>query len=271
MKKALRKLIPTLVMVLIAASMVGTSTYAWFSMNTQVTVTGLNITVDSDDTYLLVSTTNTTAAAIQTEDSKTKAVTVADPVVYPCSPALTDDEVGYLTVAEGHNTTAGAAIATAGAKVTTASTAADYKNWFTAQAALPGASAMLAGSAKQLATFDGYVIQQTIYLTVAVGANNANNLQVTATIGGNATAAAATHVLITTDDGGFANLTNATPGTTNVADIKGSNTAITPTTVRTINVYIYVDGDHANIYTNNKANLSNVTVNLAFDVTPVAA
>lgn len=43
MKKALRKLIPALVMLLIAAAFVGTSTYAWFSMNRTVTVNGMSV------------------------------------------------------------------------------------------------------------------------------------------------------------------------------------------------------------------------------------
>ena len=43
MKKALRKLIPALVMLLIAAAFVGTSTYAWFSMNRIVTVNGMSV------------------------------------------------------------------------------------------------------------------------------------------------------------------------------------------------------------------------------------
>lgn len=39
----MRKLIPAICMLLIAASMLGASTYAWFSMNTKVTVTGMEV------------------------------------------------------------------------------------------------------------------------------------------------------------------------------------------------------------------------------------
>lgn len=57
MKKAMRKLIPAVIMLLISAMLVGTSTYAWFSMNKTVTVTGMtvkakgsdNVTISADD------------------------------------------------------------------------------------------------------------------------------------------------------------------------------------------------------------------------------
>lgn len=48
MKKSLRKLIPTFVMLVITAALVGTSTYAWFSMNTNVTATGMTVTAKAE-------------------------------------------------------------------------------------------------------------------------------------------------------------------------------------------------------------------------------
>lgn len=44
MKKTLRKIIPAIAMLLISATLVGTSTFAWFSMNNRVTVTGMSVT-----------------------------------------------------------------------------------------------------------------------------------------------------------------------------------------------------------------------------------
>lgn len=43
MKKSLRKLIPTFVMLVITAALIGTSTFAWFSMNNKVTVSGMSV------------------------------------------------------------------------------------------------------------------------------------------------------------------------------------------------------------------------------------
>lgn len=270
MKKALRKLIPTLVMVLIAASMVGTSTYAWFSMNTTVSVTGMQVEVKSDETFLLVNTgDNDTAAEIQTAGVSTVALTVSDSQakVYPSAPALTSAEAAYLTTAG--KTVAGATIETAGVVVDNAAKAQTVTNWYTAKAETVSDEAMLAGSARQLTTFDGYVIRRTAYLTVAAGANDANNLSVTAEITQKSTGndIAATKIIVMTDDGGYAILDSAHT----TADIKGSNTAITDATVRTVQIYIYYDGNEEHVYTNNKANLTGTTISISFDVDAVPA
>ena len=56
MKKALRKLIPAMVMLLIAAAFVGTSTYAWFSMNRIVTVNGMTVDTKVSDSLSIAAT-----------------------------------------------------------------------------------------------------------------------------------------------------------------------------------------------------------------------
>jgi hypothetical protein len=43
MKKSLRKLIPAFVMMVVTMALLGTSTFAWFSMNNKVTVTGMEV------------------------------------------------------------------------------------------------------------------------------------------------------------------------------------------------------------------------------------
>ena len=44
MKKSLRKLIPAFVMMVVTMALLGTSTFAWFSMNNKVTVSGMEVT-----------------------------------------------------------------------------------------------------------------------------------------------------------------------------------------------------------------------------------
>ena len=44
MKKMTRKLIPALAMLLISAVMMSTASFAWFTMNTEVTATGITVT-----------------------------------------------------------------------------------------------------------------------------------------------------------------------------------------------------------------------------------
>ena len=71
--KKFKKLIPALCMLLISAVLMGTSTYAWFSMNKTVTATGMQVTAKNDSIFLIVGSGATTAAELQ----KTNATTVA--------------------------------------------------------------------------------------------------------------------------------------------------------------------------------------------------
>jgi len=49
----MRKMIPAVIMLLISAMLVGTSTYAWFSMNRTVTVTGMKVTAKGTDNVMI--------------------------------------------------------------------------------------------------------------------------------------------------------------------------------------------------------------------------
>lgn len=52
--KKFRKLIPAFCMLLVSAMLVGTSTFAWFSMNNKVNATGMQISAKSDSAYLVI-------------------------------------------------------------------------------------------------------------------------------------------------------------------------------------------------------------------------
>lgn len=268
----MKKLIPALAMLLVSAILLGTSTYAWFSMNTTVTATGMQIKAVSDDTYLLISATNTTAGAIQTENS-TEADVSADyltvPEIFPASPALTAAEAGYLTTAG--KKVDGTAITTAGVQVDNAAKAETVTNWFTAKAIDPTAATIKTDTARQLISFTDYAIIDDFYLTVAAGSNDAYDLTVTSTItqAGAGADVSAVKYLIVTDDGGYAAISTANNGTP--VSIKGSNTALTDSTVRHVTIYIYYDGDETPVYTNNIANLTGATIDLQFDVSTTAA
>ena len=52
--KKFKKLIPAFCMLLVSAILLGSSTYAWFSMNKTVTATGMQVTAKSNSSYLLI-------------------------------------------------------------------------------------------------------------------------------------------------------------------------------------------------------------------------
>ena len=77
--KKFRKLIPALCMLLVSALFVGTSTYAWFSMNKEVTATNMQVTAKSDNIYLQIKQ----ADAADTDWNKTDAAVSPAKDLYP--------------------------------------------------------------------------------------------------------------------------------------------------------------------------------------------
>lgn len=61
----MKKLIPAICMLLISAMLLGTSTYAWFSMSNQVTATGMKV-VAKADSGIVIKYTGDTSATFQT-------------------------------------------------------------------------------------------------------------------------------------------------------------------------------------------------------------
>lgn len=85
--KKFKKLIPALCMLLISAVLMGTSTYAWFSMNKSVKAEGMQVTAQSNSTYLLIATgdANKTAEAIQALTTNTTATVTGNQTLYPAA------------------------------------------------------------------------------------------------------------------------------------------------------------------------------------------
>lgn len=57
--KKFKKLIPAMCMLLISAVMLGSSTFAWFSMNNKVTATGMEVTAKANTQYFIISKSTT--------------------------------------------------------------------------------------------------------------------------------------------------------------------------------------------------------------------
>ena len=85
--KKFKKLIPALCMLLISAVLMGTSTYAWFSMNKKVTVDGMEVSAKTNSRYLLIGTENNAQTIIK-DNLTTVSPTIAagyTTTVYPCA------------------------------------------------------------------------------------------------------------------------------------------------------------------------------------------
>lgn len=234
----MKKLIPAICMTLIAAVMLASSTFAWFSMNKTVTATGMQVTANSDSVYLLISKDNTTAEAIQAETPA------------PLSATLS---VNASLFPSAHKT------------VTNTEGASTESNWYYKIADAPGASAST-GSETALsdANFAQYVVHQTVYITVAAGSNAATNLKVSAAItaadGSGSKTIAPVKVLVTTATAIAELSTTALSSDTVLA------ASISDTTVVAVDIFIYYDGSHSDVYTNNIVNLDGASIVLTFSV-----
>ena len=232
--KKFRKLVPALCMLLISAVLLGTSTFAWFSMNTTVTATGMQVTAKTDHTYLLISDTND-KDALQT------------------NPPAASTKVNLNTTKEltpaAHET------------LTKGTDAATVSNWYTAQGKDPSLTDMKDGTKTPLTTLDGYVLKQTVYITVTSDSADAKNLKVSAEINdGTYTNIAPVKILVVCGDK-FVELDSTKLTDTAVLADTISGTALTQ-----VDIYIYYDGNHADVTTNNAANLAGASVALTFAV-----
>lgn len=86
--KKFKKVVPALCALLVSAVMLGSSTYAWFSMNTRVTAQGMQVTAQSNSTYLVVSKDTTLATATNVNvENKVGGIGGDKTHVYPCAKA----------------------------------------------------------------------------------------------------------------------------------------------------------------------------------------
>ncbi len=228
-------------MTLVAASMFASSTFAWFSLNTQVQATGMQITANSDSVYLLIGTGESdTATEIQT-GKLTEVNLSANAQVYPAA-----------------HTEA----------VTNTSTANSVANWYTKYADGPDASTS-SKEEKVLTSenFAQYVIHQTVYVTLAVGSNNASDLKVkevafttnnASTVEGHTFAPV--RVLVTSSSASVELKNDTTFSETVLASSVTSSEAIQ------IDIFIYYDGNDGNVYTNNKSKLDGANISITFSV-----
>lgn len=250
--KKFRKLIPAFVLLLISTAIMSTATFAWFSMNQRVTATGMSVTAKSDQIFLMIDEGHAADAATVRTANQTSATAVID------SAAL---------LPAAHDLDSSATLATVEAL-----SGAVMANWYwmtsNDPAVATGTSGKLTIESSALAN---YVLINEFSITVAEGSNNVANLRVenvTITTDGDA----AVKVLVVGSDASEEfGVTSGSSGT-----LPGSNplraTDLTKNDVAYVKVYIYWDGNDADVYTNGIEDLKNTSVVVTFtgDVVPAA-
>ena len=239
MKKLTTKLLMAIIAVAFAFVALGTSTYAWFSMNQEVSASGITITAKADETFLLISknaaaqgaTTAEHAAAIQTEN----ATSVDLQMSATANPATDAKLLPVHYGAEAYTTTA-----------------LDTKtNWKVAYSTDPEEVQEDADQTALTneANLANYVFVQDFYVTVAKDAVPAKDLKVSeVTIPENK----GIRVVIATSVAGSGVIANSTLGT----QPSLTNANITDSTVINVRVYVFFEGTDTNVYQTNLANLT---------------
>lgn len=257
--KKFKKLIPALCMLLISAVLMGTSTYAWFSMNNKVTVSGMTVTAKSDATYLVISNDTT----LETTTSLTRSINGA---ILPVSYTNTEIKnnandttlvnAGKWFTAEGTSTTDGTAKVDTKKELTIAEAnnkgTANNKDYYVVDTFYIG---LTAGSS---AVQTGKGIQADVTFTATSSSNLNKSLKVVIVYGETGTPSAGT----TTQSYSFSSGT----GTQKVfSKALQEHTLITATATK-VTVYIYFDGEDPNCTTANAINLAGISVSIDFYV-----
>ena len=144
-----KKLVPAICMLLVSAVLMGTSTFAWFSMNTSVKATDLGVTAKSNAQFLYINTAaNAGQGAVET------ASTVETNPLYPAT---------FIANAQA-STTIG--------NVTIPAESVGLNKWFTANSTSASTSNTTVTNIKEIKeteteTFAKYVKTYTYYLTLA--------------------------------------------------------------------------------------------------------
>ena len=243
MKKLTKKLFISVMTLVLTAMALGTSTFAWFSMNTTAVATGMQVNAKSNATYLLITDGNTAekitaaqsgvqvtvAAAFQQASGTQTTFSVDDynaKKVYPCA---------YTT----------AAIQSTVENVTTTHVAAN--NWYTAS---NGVSNQATGTEKNYKVIDlgnkNYMLEYKVWLVLSADSENFNG-QIKVTYAKTAGDDAVSACVVFGDTPATGEQLRVKTGSTEATSTTSYSIGTTAATALQATVYIYIDGTSTNV------------------------
>lgn len=255
--KKFKKLIPAFCMLLISAVLMGTSTYAWFSMNTKVTASGMQVNAKANSQFLQIVNSNGTFQdnAAQVE---AKAVTSSKDLRPVTAVAGIAEDKKSLTELTSTTTVSNIKWAEAFSNDPASSAkATDYSDVSTAAKATTGYTNVytLINSFK-------------VRLNPKTGATTASNLKVqsvaidsTNTTANDAMKKAVRVLIVCGEKWSLWGVDTVAEGST-IKQLNGSSAGSSvildeiTTAEQTVSVYVYFDGEHADTTTNNAVELS---------------
>ena len=247
-----KTILPALAMLIVAAVMLSTASYAWFAMSTSVSVENVNVSIKSDSSFLMISTTNNlttirTEKGISVEVNNTPKADLL-PIAYDETKNTGDLLAQFANVTTWYHQVADAA----DSYVSTGD-----KTYLKA-ASVDGEGNPVAGD-----DFSDYVFSGTYYLAVAEGSNPMENLRAKVSIkNGDLPGDEAIKVLIVTSTNKTALNTESTYAADGF-DTVNLGTVPNNATVR-VDVYIFYDGNHPTVNTNGIASITDSTIDVSF-------
>jgi hypothetical protein len=242
MKKFTTKLLMSIIAVAFAFVALGTSTYAWFSMNTTVKAENMVVTAKSDSTYLLIGTSQAAATVQAGNATEADAVTEATSTeVYPIAFNKTEKTI-YLNGKTADNAQA------ADTQVIPANTWYTLSNKNTNNAT--DELTNYAAHAENALT--GYVVKYTAYLCLSKDSQTAFtgklNLAYSLAANGEDDADAAISTMVKIYNG--ANVLESSDVLTSTANSYTTNASVTINNTDTVKVemWVFIDGNSANVY-----------------------
>lgn len=245
--KKFKKVVPALCALLVSAVMLGSSTYAWFSMNTKVTATGMTVNAKSDSKFLQIVAGTAGFADDEAQISAEAVNKTKDLRPTSAVKAIGTDNLTLTALAQADKAT-------------------DIK-WVEAFSNDP-ASSTKNGEYKEVTTAAQATDASNLYtlindfkvrLNPKAGANSAENLSVTGvTITSTATVAkndllASVRVLFVCGDEWAIWSNGAKVSASSDTSVLAATVTTTPTAIK---VYIYFDGEDTATTTNNATKLS---------------
>ena len=255
--KALKtQLLAAVAMVLVASVALGSSTYAWFASNNKVTADGMSVSAKTDNIYLIIGKGDADLDTIQAANDTT--ATAEQTLAYTeLKPAALATEATKEDVKVASISGSGYSVA---------------QNWYTASAALRDNAAAKTDTEAKLTALNGYVNEYTYNLCLAKGSTASGALTVNSCTfsgketdkGADDTFKAVKAVIVCGENA----VQFSAEGNVSVPEDAARILAdsVTASGLTTVKVYVYYDGNHADVRSNNVANLKGASVAIEFGV-----
>lgn len=274
--KATKKIVGAACALVAAVALSAGSTFAWFVSNQDVTATGLQVNVNTSNSYLVIGSSYSELRAADREDPTTISLAPTE-----SNPLKTLNPSAHLAIDESPSE----GVADSGKILV--KDLVDASSWYTGQGTTPDNGALNESTKTPLSAFtvenSVYVVEADIFVSVATGSQSVSNvmMKVEAEGGWKSTNTAGTNNSAISVIMLYQNITNgqsAEDWTTYVEANAANNHAISAAShgyldlgkvtegdYLQIHVMVYFDGNNADVEGINAANLTGVTLNFTFE------